>query len=183
MLGQLLYVDPVNSTSVTHIKPEHNPIPIYIKIGSQLVVTISRSVLAVKSKFNADRDPTPNDDTSQGFSTGSMWINKESNRVFICMGATVGLARWFDTTPTEVISGVDTITVSKTFPLRPASTEFIIPHGMKTNSFTFQVFDDLTHAMLPAEVIASDVNTIRIIFGEPVIGKVVVHFCIEDTNG
>lgn len=43
-------------------------------------------------------DPTVNDDSSEGYSVGSRWINTASDTEFVCVDASVGAAVWVRTT-------------------------------------------------------------------------------------
>jgi hypothetical protein len=44
--------------------------------------------------FTATTDPTVNDDSADGYSAGSMWMNAGTGWMFRCRSATVGAARW-----------------------------------------------------------------------------------------
>jgi hypothetical protein len=45
-------------------------------------------------KYNATVDPTINDDSGDGYGTGSKWLNTVSDEWFICSDATLGAAVW-----------------------------------------------------------------------------------------
>lgn len=47
-----------------------------------------------KHNLTATTDPTVNDDASQGYSIGSMWVNGSADTIFFCADATVGAAVW-----------------------------------------------------------------------------------------
>jgi hypothetical protein len=47
-----------------------------------------------KNNYSATLNPTPNDDSGDGYSIGSIWINTTDNRVYILELATVGAASW-----------------------------------------------------------------------------------------
>lgn len=48
----------------------------------------------VKNNYSATTNPTVNDDSGDGYSIGSVWINTTLNRVYILELATVGAASW-----------------------------------------------------------------------------------------
>ena len=53
-----------------------------------------RSGGGLLNKFDATTNPTVNDDSSDGYSVGSVIINATDDEVFICVDATVGAAKW-----------------------------------------------------------------------------------------
>lgn len=52
------------------------------------------------NKFDATTDPTVNDDSGEGYSAGSTWLNISSEEAFKCIDATQGAAVWVTTTLT-----------------------------------------------------------------------------------
>jgi hypothetical protein len=50
--------------------------------------------LALTNNFAATVDPTTANDSSQGYSAGSVWINTSDGRAFLCYSAAVGAAVW-----------------------------------------------------------------------------------------
>lgn len=73
------------------------------------VVTESKLSTAVQTKLNAwasqsnttaTTDPTVNDDSGDGYSVKSIWLNQSSGEAFMCFDATVGAAVWVKTTLT-----------------------------------------------------------------------------------
>lgn len=73
------------------------------------VVTEAKLSTAVQTKLNANAsqnnttattDPTVNDDSSDGYSVKSLWLNQSSGEAFMCFDATVGAAVWKKTTLT-----------------------------------------------------------------------------------
>lgn len=52
------------------------------------------AALVPLSKYDATTNPTVNDDSGDGYSVGSVWINTTTRQVFTCEDATVGAAVW-----------------------------------------------------------------------------------------
>jgi hypothetical protein len=50
--------------------------------------------LAFTNNFAATADPTATDDSSKGYSAGSVWLNTTNGKVFVCGSATAGAASW-----------------------------------------------------------------------------------------
>lgn len=44
--------------------------------------------------YNATRNPNADDDFSDGYIPGTIWINTDTNGIFICVDSTVGAAIW-----------------------------------------------------------------------------------------
>lgn len=49
---------------------------------------------AGKCNFTATSDPTTTNDTTQGYSAGSFWINTTNSRVWMCLSNTTNAATW-----------------------------------------------------------------------------------------
>jgi hypothetical protein len=52
----------------------------------------------------ATTDPGVSNDTTQGYSRGSIWVNTTANRSFICTAATIGAAVWTQTLPANLVA-------------------------------------------------------------------------------
>ena len=57
----------------------------------------------VKNKYDATVDPTPSNDSSQGYSWGSRWLNRTSGEVFTCVNPAVGAAVWVSETDEAIL--------------------------------------------------------------------------------
>jgi len=53
--------------------------------------------LALTNNFAATTNPGASNDSTQGYQTGSTWINTVGKAVFICLSATAGAASWTET--------------------------------------------------------------------------------------
>jgi len=56
------------------------------------------SVAGTQNNLAASADPTATNDTTQGYSVGSTWVNTTSDTAFICVDATASAAIWTSTT-------------------------------------------------------------------------------------
>lgn len=69
--------------------------------GAQLasiIGTVSSSAAGVfpQSNLGASADPTTGDDTGDGYSVGSLWLNTTDDTAFICVDATASAAVWLE---------------------------------------------------------------------------------------
>lgn len=69
-------------------------------IGAALWVEIYNPAYTSKINSTAVVDPTVNDDSTQGYSLRSWWLNNVSQEAFICLSAAPGAAHWEKSTLT-----------------------------------------------------------------------------------
>ena len=62
---------------------------------------VNDPLLAVKNKLDATVAPTVNDDGTQGYSVGSLWIDITHDEAYRCVNSTTGAAVWPKTTLTS----------------------------------------------------------------------------------
>ena len=55
---------------------------------------VLREYLTAQNNFQAEVDPTRNDDAAAGYAPGSIWVNKILRKVFILASGTVTNADW-----------------------------------------------------------------------------------------
>lgn len=58
-----------------------------------------------KGKKNATAAPTVNDDTGDGYSYGSIWVDRTNKKSYICVDPTLGAAVW-NRLDNEIVSGM-----------------------------------------------------------------------------
>ena len=56
------------------------------------------------NNFSASTAPTINDDSGDGYSVGSRWINTTSDEEYVCVDSTGGAAVWKNTTPAGILN-------------------------------------------------------------------------------
>jgi hypothetical protein len=86
---------------------------------------IDSSTNIAKSNFVATANPTVSDDTDDGYTIGSWWINTTSDEAYLCVDATAGAAVWTKISvdiPSEIVAllagqniSVADLTVTGTF--------------------------------------------------------------------
>ena len=64
------------------------------------------NVQNTKVKFDATSAPTVDDDTSEGYSVGSVWIDVSGDKAYVCVDETDGAAVWVETTDVVTASNV-----------------------------------------------------------------------------
>lgn len=100
------------------ISPEHGSI-CYVESTSDLYVYTTKNVWVLisqkdndeiqinKSNYNSIRNPSSDDDELNGYSIGSLWINTEIKKAYICTNSEAGNAQW------ELMTGSSNISVGK----------------------------------------------------------------------
>jgi hypothetical protein len=75
--------------------------------GTDISTTMSGNTLTIDfvgntalTNFNATTDPTASDDSTQGYSVGSVWINTSTDEAYRLVDDTAGSAVWINTTLT-----------------------------------------------------------------------------------
>jgi hypothetical protein len=93
---------------------------------------------AVVTNNQTTTDPTAGDDSGDGYSIGSRWLNTTSDREFVCLNASPSAAVWIETTNTAGGSGSGAYaeTIGDT-----VETAFTITHGLGTADVHVQVWD------------------------------------------
>ena len=66
--------------------------------GSDLTKAQAQVMLSeppeLKHNYSATENPTAGDDSTGGYSVGSVWINTSTNVVYICTDSSTGAANW-----------------------------------------------------------------------------------------
>ena len=68
-------------------------------ITRQTLFDVPECSYGIKNNFTSITDPTIYSDQSEGYGSGSLWINQTSIRVFICISALPNEAMWLNLTP------------------------------------------------------------------------------------
>lgn len=105
-----------------------------------------------KNNFSATTDPTANDDSGDGYSPGSQWLNTSTGDRFLCSNASVGAAVWQDVTgiaPEDLGSmafeaAADYVLQSQIQSIRQ------IPQNSKSEDYTLVLADGGKHIFHPS---------------------------------
>jgi hypothetical protein len=176
--GDLIYIDPVTPGQLTNVKPQNHAIALYIKLDDTSAVLLSRNADQPINNLESLRAPTNFDDSTHGFSNGSIWVDIVRQRSFTCIASFPNNAIWINNTPISAGNGVVTNSITKSFTTTITSKNWIINHGFNTMDFIYACFDENGFQIMPNEVIAQDVNNIRFNFTLPIKGRVVISFAI-----
>lgn len=85
-------------------------------------------------------DPTVNDDISDGYTVGSIWINQTTESVFICADNTAGAANWIEIAASIYIPGKLVIISSLIdFTALGNTTLFTVPSSFKLMIDQFEI--------------------------------------------
>ena len=105
-----------------------------------------------QNNFSATTDPTANDDSGDGYSVGSQWLNTNTGDRFLCSNASVGAAVWQDVTgiaPEDLGSmafeeATDYVLQSEIQSIRQ------IPQNSKSADYTLVLSDGGKHVFHPS---------------------------------
>lgn len=86
------------------------------------------------NNYTAITDPTVNDDSSAGYSVGSVWFNQTTLKEFTLFDATVGAAVWVDTTATNIVAGDGLTQTGTTINVGGSTTIFANTNDVVVNS-------------------------------------------------
>lgn len=71
-----------------------------IAAAASAAAAAASAALLPLNNFTATTDPTVNDDSDDGYTVGSRWVNLTLDESYICVDATVGAAVWINSTLT-----------------------------------------------------------------------------------
>ena len=93
--GDVLWLSTSTPGGLTASKPNTLAIPVYIKIDESSAVKLSQvGAVAPLNNYDSISPPTVNDDETQGYGVGSMWVDRGINVAYICLNPTTGNANW-----------------------------------------------------------------------------------------
>lgn len=93
--GDVIWLSTTTPGGLTDVKPASLAMPVYIKINDTSAVKLAQvGFVAPLNNYTAIVPPTVNDDETQGYSFGSMWIDIAIHVAYICINPTTGNANW-----------------------------------------------------------------------------------------
>lgn len=96
---------------------------VYTKQNEWLLVSKGNSINTSKYNYNGTRNPVYDDDSSEGYDIGSIWINTLTKKAFICTNAEVGNAVW------ELMAGAVTLNIGEIIPFKLDPLSYTIENG------------------------------------------------------
>ena len=93
--GDVLWLSTTIAGGLTNVKPASLAMPVYIKINDSSAVKLAQvGFVAPLNNYTAVIPPTVNNDETQGYGVGSMWIDIATHVAYICINPTTGNANW-----------------------------------------------------------------------------------------
>jgi hypothetical protein len=93
--GDILYLSANYPGQLTTTRLATNAVPVLIKVDDATGIKLNQlGPLPPRSNFNSASAPTVNDDSTQGYSWGSLWIATGTNKPYILVNPTAGAANW-----------------------------------------------------------------------------------------
>lgn len=101
------------------------------------------AALLPKNNFNATTDPGVGDDSVDGYSPGSQWLNTSTGDRFICSSAAVGAAVWQDVTglAPEDLGTMATENKNDYWAKSEVATIRLIPQNLQNAAYTLAATD------------------------------------------
>jgi hypothetical protein len=93
--GDVLWLSPDTPGGLTNVKPANLAMAVYIKINDTSAVKLAQvGFVGPINNYTATVPPTINNDETQGYGFGSMWIDIATHVAYICINPTTGNANW-----------------------------------------------------------------------------------------
>ena len=93
--GDVLYLSTTSPGRLTATRPSTYAVPVLIKIDDTTGIKLNQlGPLPSKNNFDSVSAPTVNDDSTQGYTPGSLWVATGTNKPYICVSSTAGNALW-----------------------------------------------------------------------------------------
>lgn len=93
--GDLLYIDPENPGKLTDVRPTIGvAVPVFIKINNTTGVRLDDVIVGGLDNFAGATGPGSTDDSTSGYSWGSLWIDRSSSKSYINVDPTADSAVW-----------------------------------------------------------------------------------------
>jgi hypothetical protein len=93
--GDVLWLSPDTPGGLTNVQPANFAMAVYIKINDTSAVKLAQvGYVGPLNNYTSTVPPTINNDETQGYSFGSMWIDIATHVAYICINPTTGNANW-----------------------------------------------------------------------------------------
>ena len=93
--GDVLWLSPDTPGGLTAIQPANFATAVYIKINDTSAVKLAQvGYVGPLNNYTSTVPPTVNNDQTQGYNFGSVWIDIATHVAYICINPTTGNANW-----------------------------------------------------------------------------------------
>lgn len=93
--GDILYLDPANPGELTNVRPTIGvAVPVFIKINNSTGVKLDEVIVGGLDNFAGTTGPSATDDSTVGYSWGSLWVDRNSSKSYINVDPTANSAVW-----------------------------------------------------------------------------------------
>ena len=168
--GDIIYLDYDNPNNYIATPPLNKPsVPCFIKLSATTAIPLERNAIPPKQNLEATTSPTMMDDLPHGYNKDSLWFNKLTGEMFICIDGTVNNAVWVKVNSTAIDMKY------KHEQLAP-NMNWIVVHNKNSYDFTYNIYDFSGKEILPNEILSIDSNTINVQFTVPIHGKAIFNF-------
>lgn len=96
---------------------------VYTKQNEWLLVSKGNAINTSKHNYNGLRNPVYDDDISEGYGIGSIWVNTLTKKAFICTNAENGQAVW------ELMAGAVTLNIGQIIPFKLDPVGYTVENG------------------------------------------------------
>ncbi len=93
--GDILYLDPDNPGQLTIVRPTSGiAVPVFIKIDDTTGVKLDEVIVGGLDNFAGITGPGLSDDSTKGYSWGSLWVDRTAEKGYINVNPTVDASIW-----------------------------------------------------------------------------------------
>lgn len=169
-VGDIIYLNYDSPNSYIGTPPLNKPaIPCFIKLSGTLAVPLERNAIPPYQNLEAINNPSIYSDLKNGYNKDSIWFNKNTGELFICVDATENNAVWVKVNSVPIDKKYKHI---QTIP----SDEWTIVHNKNSEDFTYNVFYMTGEEIIPDNITIIDNNSVKVKFNMAISGKIIFNF-------
>lgn len=156
--------DAINTTNNATVSQNASNIAVQARNEANSAADRAENAAALlpKNNYTATTDPTAGDDSVDGYSPGSNWLNTSTGDRFICGSAAVGAAVWNDVTgiAPEDLGTMAFEAKTAYFAKSEVATIRLIPQNLQNAAYTLAVTDVGKYVRHPSTDAAARIFTI-----------------------
>jgi hypothetical protein len=93
--GDVIYLNPSNAGKLTATRPTSGiAVPVFIKLDDTTGIKVAGIINGGLDNFSATAAPTTTDDTGDGYSYGSLWVDRTNKTAYINVYPNAGQSIW-----------------------------------------------------------------------------------------